>query len=300
MPETCRGRGHCMDAEHRRDARGEIAPADEAHRLMQRDHPLEEAQKNPHTILEQQLAHAQEDVERPAGALLLSALSAGLDLGFGPFAMAALLSLTADAFPRPLTDLLVANAYALGFIFVVLGRSVLFTEQTTSAVLPVLARRVSLWQLLRIWGLVLAGNLAGGALFAALAVVLGPALGVIEPSAFGEIAHKLVRHDGWVMLLSAITAGWLMGLLVWLVTAARSTLAQIVIVWLTTFVIGLGQLHHSIAGTIEVLMGVFAGVGATLPDFGRFLFWSVLGNAIGGVIFVAALKFGHVRGDIEG
>ena len=42
--------------------------------------------------------------------------------------------------------------YAVGFIFVVLGRSELFTEQTTLAVLPVLNGRASVASLLRGWG----------------------------------------------------------------------------------------------------------------------------------------------------
>jgi formate/nitrite transporter FocA (FNT family) len=286
-----------MDPESRRAKHEQIEPTEEDHRRIRRDHPLEEALKNPHTVLEQQMEKAEEDIERPAGSLLLSGLSAGLDLGFGPFAMAVIITLTSETFPRPVTELLTANAYAIGFIFVVMGRSVLFTEQTTSAVQPLLAGRISLGQLLRTWGLVLVANVAGGALFAWFAVTLGPALGVAEPFAFGEIARKLVEHSWSVMLLSAIGAGWLMGLLVWLVTASRTTFGQIFFVWLTTMVIGLGQMHHSIAGTIEVLMGVFVGEGATLADYGRFLLWSVLGNAIGGAVFVAGLKYAHVRRD---
>jgi len=49
-----------------------------------RDQPLEKPQKSYHTILEQHVAQAQEELERPVGGLLLSSLSAGLDLGFGP------------------------------------------------------------------------------------------------------------------------------------------------------------------------------------------------------------------------
>src|SRR5919107_766329 len=52
------------------------------------DIPRQEPQKSYHTILEQHVRQAQEELERPAGALLLSGLSAGLDLGFGPFLMA--------------------------------------------------------------------------------------------------------------------------------------------------------------------------------------------------------------------
>jgi formate-nitrite transporter family protein len=45
-----------------------------------------------------------------------------------------------------------------------------------------------------------------------------------------------------------------------------------------------------------VLAGVFSGRGATAGDFLRFLTASTLGNAIGGIVFVAVIKYGHIRG----
>jgi formate/nitrite transporter FocA (FNT family) len=183
----------------------------------------------------------------------------------------------------------------VGFVFVVMGRSELFTEQTTSAVLPVLSRRANIGQLLRLWALVLIANLAGAAVIAAVIAQVGPRMEVIEVSAFHDIAARLLDHPWWIMFLSAIAAGWLMGLLAWLVIASRDTVSQVLFVLLTTFVIGIAGFHHSIAGTTEVLMAVFANAGPTLADFARFLLWSVLGNAVGGTVFVALLKFGHVR-----
>lgn len=284
-----------MTSETAREQRKETAPTEDAHRELARDYPLEEPQKNYHTILEQQMTQAEEELERPASALLLSGFAAGLDLSFGPLTMAVGLTLTRDVFAKPIQEIFVANLYAVGFIFVVLGRSALFTEHTTSAVLPVLARRASVARLVRLWALVLVANIAGGALFAAVAVRLGPALGVVELSAFGELATPLVNKASWVMLLSAIGAGWIMGLLTWLVTASRDTVSQIIIVWLATTVIGLTKLHHSIAGTTEVLMGAFAGAGITAADYGRFILWVSIGNAIGGALFVALLKFSSVQ-----
>src|SRR5690348_14879411 len=117
-----------------------IAPTLDPERVAY-DQPLEKPQKSYHTILEQHVAQAQEELERPAGGLLLSSLSAGLDLGFGPLLMAVLLTLSGGTWPQPVAKAVLAAAYAVGFVFVVLGRSALFTEQTTSAVLPVLARR---------------------------------------------------------------------------------------------------------------------------------------------------------------
>jgi len=259
------------------------------------DTPAQKPQKSYHTILEQHARQAQEELERPAFALLLSGLSAGLDLGFGPFLMAVIATLTSKELPHSLVTILTSLAYAVGFIFVVIGRSALFTEQTTSAVLAVLSRGSSLRQLMRLWALVLTSNLVGAAVIAAIISQVGPRMGVIEVQSLHTIAARLLEHEWWIMLLGGIAGGWLMGLLAWLVIASRDTVSQIIVVTLTTFVIGVGGFQHSIAGTIEVLMAVFASAGPTLGDFARFLLWSVLGNAMGGAFFVALLKFGHVR-----
>lgn len=77
-----------MDSEEQSARQDESSASDERHRKLLRDHPLEESQKSYHTALEQEILEAEEELERPASALLLSGLTAGLDLGFGPFAMA--------------------------------------------------------------------------------------------------------------------------------------------------------------------------------------------------------------------
>jgi len=259
------------------------------------DEPLDKPQKSYRTILEQQASEAEEELQRPVGALLLSGLTAGLDLGFGPFAMVVFTTLTASILPHELRSLLAVNFYSAGFVFVTLGRSALFTEHTTLAVQPVLLGRATIGRLLRLWGLVLVSNLVGCALFAWFGGSLGIRMGVVEASVIGEMSHRMIATPSGVMVMSAIAAGWLMGLLSWLSVAGRDTMSQIVVVWLTTFIIGMTGLHHSIAGTVEVLMGVFIGQGATIADYGRFIVLAVVGNAIGGTVFVAMLKTGHVK-----
>jgi formate/nitrite transporter FocA (FNT family) len=287
-----------MASDQVREQRKHTAPTDAEHRGLARDHPLEESHKHSHTILEQLITDTEDDLQRPATGMLLSGLAAGLDLGFGPLASAVATTLTETTLPRPLQELLGANLYAIGFLFVTLGKSELFTEQTTSAMLPVLAKRATLAQLGRLWGLVLSANLVGGALFALFATKLGVGLGVVTPATFIQLATPLIDKSPGVTILSAIAAGWLMGLLAWLTTAARDTVSQIVIVWLTTALIGLSKLHHSIAGSIEVLMSAFSG-GASAAAYARFLVLAVLGNAVGGAFFVGLLKFGAVQRSVE-
>ena len=79
----------------------------------------------------------------------------------------------------------------------------------------------------------------------------------------------------------------------WLLAAGRDTISQILFVLIVTTAIGFLNLHHCIAGTVEVLAGVITSPTLFLEDFLRFLLLSSLGNAFGGVIFVAVIKYGH-------
>lgn len=253
-----------------------------------------EPRKPARRILEQEIAEGLGEIRRSTSGLFMSGLSAGLDVGFSLFLMAAMYTYTHEQFSESVVQILVANMYAVGFIFVIIGRSELFTEHTALATLPVLNGNASLSGLVRLWGVVYVANLLGATIFAAFAALIGPGLNAIEPAAFGWIAHHLVDHQWWVILLSAVLAGWMMGLLSWLVAAGRDTMSQIVLVWLVTTAIGLGKLHHSIVGTVEVLAAVFSQQNVTLADFGHFLLWATLGNSIGGVVFVALIKYSHV------
>ncbi len=246
-------------------------------------------------ILLHEIEEGIDALERPLLGLFFSGLSAGLDVGFSLFLMAVVLTRVEGRIAEPVASLLLANMYSIGFIFVILGRSELFTEQTTLAVLPTLSGRATLGALLRLWLVVFLANTLGAAAFAAIVSEIGPALGVINPHAFGKLAHSVVDHPARAMFESGILAGWLMGLLSWLIAAARDTISQIVLVWLVTSVIGFANLHHAIVGTAEVLAGALTGQGISGEDIGRFLVFVTLGNIVGGVVFVAFLKYGLAR-----
>lgn len=254
------------------------------------------AAKKPYQqILYEEIVEGLQAFERPTRCLFLSALSAGLDIGFSVFLMAVLRTQLEGQLSSAYLGLVTANMYAFGFIVVALGRSELFTEHTTLAVLPVLNGRASVLALARVWGIIYVGNLIGTLAFAALIAFIGPRTEMIAPEAFGTLARPFVQHSGVEILLSAVLAGWLMGLLSWLVTAARDTISQIVIVWLIAFAIGVAHLCHPIVGSVEVLSGLFARQGITWADYGHYMLWATLGTALGGTIFVALIKYSHAN-----
>jgi formate/nitrite transporter FocA (FNT family) len=192
-------------------------------------------------------------------------------------------------------QILLALAYPIGFIFVIIGKSELFTEHTALAILPVLDKSVSVTSLLKLWGIVYAGNLLGGYVFAFMITKIGPPMEVIQPEAFEHLAIKMSQPKGWIIMGSGILAGWLMGLLGWMVTSSQETIGRIVVIMLITTVIGIGNMHHCIVGSIEVFSGLLVSSEVRIGDYLHFQGWATLGNAIGGVVFVALVKYSHIK-----
>lgn len=257
-------------------------------------------QKSYKKILEEEVDAGLKELERQPFGLLISSFAAGLEVSFSLLLMGVMLTMMRGSGSHPATEILVAMMYSIGFILVIVGRSELFTEHTTRAVYPVLTGHASTTSLMRLWGIIFAGNVIGTALFARFVDFIGPALGVIDITSLAALGHRVATHPWWVLFLSGILAGWLMGLLSWLVTASRDTISQVFLVWLITSSIGLCHLHHAIVGSAEVLASVFSGSGVTLQGYGWFLLWASIGNIAGGVFFVALLKFSHViRGGKE-
>lgn len=253
--------------------------------------------KSYRTIFEQEVQQAVEELKRPAHGLFISGLLAGFGVGLGVFVLAVMLTRLEGTLPEPISAILLANTYTFGFILVIMGRTDLFTEYTTIAILPILTANAPLLSLGRLWSLVYLANLVGCAAFAGLLAVLGPALGVVDPEVFGQMAHELIGYSWWVIFLSAFLAGWLMGILSWLVTAGRESISQIFFIWLITGAIGFGNLHHAITGTIEVLVGLLTQQDLLLMDFGYFLLWTTLGNAVGGAVFAILIRYSVLLGN---
>lgn len=249
-------------------------------------------QKSYEVILEQEVDTALAELGRRRRGLLWSGVSAGLDIGFSALAVGVVVTLAEGVVAPPAFELLRAAAYGIGFVMVIFARSDLFTEHTTLAVLPLLAGRTTIARVARLWGLVYAGNLLGSWAFALVLSILGPEMGTITADALARIGTTLADHPPLVILLSAIVAGWLMGLVSWLVAAGTDTVSKIVFVWMVTGLIGFAELHHSIVGSVELAAAFLTG-GVGLDDYARVMALATLGNAIGGVVFVAVVKYAH-------
>lgn len=255
--------------------------------------------KSHASILVEQSMDARKTFERSLGSLFTSAFTAGLEIGISFFMILSAFALLSGVLPSHYALVLASLLYPIGFIIVVIGQSLLFTEQTSLLSLPVLNGFEPLNKLLRLWGIVIAGNVVGGCLFAALMIGLGLHMKLFSTNDINAYAEHILEFEWWVIFGSSVLAGWMMGMTAWLVTSARDTLSRIVLVSIITGSIGFLGLHHSIVGNIEVFSALLYGDTVSLWRYLIFLAVVLVGNTVGGVVFVAVLKNRTFLFDIE-
>jgi formate/nitrite transporter FocA (FNT family) len=231
------------------------------------------------------------ELQRPVLSLAFSGLAAGLSMGTSLAGEGLIRSMLPDEKWRPLA---VSAGYTLGFLIVVLGRQQLFTENTLTAILPLLDSRDKgrmLRKVARLWAVVLVANIAGAALFA-YAAAHTPIFSADVRNTFGDIGREAAAPGFGEIVIRGIVAGWLIALMVWLLPGAEQT--RLFVILIVTYVVGLGAFSHIIAGSVEVLYLVASGglswgqyvAGYLLPVF--------IGNVLGGVSLVALLNYGQV------
>lgn len=242
-------------------------------------------------IYEQVSRNARRELGRPALALAISGLAGGITMGLTALAI----SMVVGAVGPSATSRFVAMIfYPIGFIAVILGRAQLFTENTLYPVALVLAERRHVWKTVRLWVVVLPCNLVGAFLFAILATRSGglrPEY-VTAMVVFGkEAANVPVEHIFW----SAVIAGWIIALVAWLVSGSHSITGSVMLIWLLTFIVGLGRFAHCVASSAEI----FAAVLDHQVSAAQYFMWlwpALLGNISGGVMIVTLLEYGQTKG----
>ncbi|WP_028375262.1 formate/nitrite transporter family protein [Leeuwenhoekiella sp. MAR_2009_132] len=259
---------------------------------LEKSEVSEESQAKSHgEILKEQICEGKKIYSLSTSSIIMSSLTAGLEIGFSYMMLCSVFYFFSDSLPEESLFKIIALVYPLGFILVVLGQSILFTEQTSLLTLPVLNRQHSVVSLLRLWGLVIFGNLLGGTLIGLVLVWIGPKLGIFDAETVITIGTHVAGFGLPTILVSAILAGWMMGLLSWLVTSSKDTVSRIIIIFLITATMAFTGLHHSIIGNIEVFAAYISGSEITIGQYISVQSTALIGNAIGGAFFVALLKY---------
>jgi formate-nitrite transporter family protein len=241
-------------------------------------------------IFDAAVENAREELKRSTRKLAFSGIAGGMTLGLTGLGVAAIRALLGDGGWQQFISYLI---YPVGFIAVIIGRAQLFTENTLYPVVLVLDERRHLMATLRLWGVVFCSNISGAFLFALLALrtqSLTPQIsGQLVALGLAAIAGSR-SHFFW----SGVVGGWLIALVAWMVTASRWTIGQVAMIWLLTFILGIGHFSHCIVSSCEILSAVVSGHVAA-QSYMDWLLFATLGNILGGVVIVSLLNYAQVK-----
>jgi formate-nitrite transporter family protein len=255
-----------------------------------------EQPKEPFDIMKEQIEAGLKEHHRSNIGLFMSSLSAGLEVGFSILLIGIIYTLFKGEVSTSKLYLMMALVYPIGYIFVIIGRSELFTEHTVLATIPVLNGEATLKSLAKMWAIIYLGNLLGGYLFGLIVLQFNIKSHLVSLDFFYFVSEKMVSYSSGNILISSIMAGWLMGTLSWLLSSAQDTLSRVLMIFLITFIISIAGLHHCIVGSIEIFMAFFGEANKIKwKEFLKFQGISTIGNIIGGVVLVAIIKFSHSK-----
>lgn len=235
-----------------------------------------------------------EEMSRPLISLWWSGIAAGMSISFSLLAQAILQTHLPDAPWRPLVS---SAGYTVGFIMAVLSRQQLFTENTVTGLLPLMAEWSfdNFLKISRLWGSVLVANLVG-TLVAALFCTWNPTLLPELYPTMLEISRHLLGHGWFAMFLGAITAGFLMAAMVWMIPMAAA--AQFQVIGLMTYLIAAGGFMHIVAGSMEGFLLVLHGDASAWWMVGGFVLPVLAGNIVGGTALFGLIAYAQVMKEI--
>jgi formate/nitrite transporter FocA (FNT family) len=241
-------------------------------------------------IFEQVARNARHELRRTNLTLALSGMVGGLTMGLTALGVSVV---SAKLGSSPIAETVAFLLYPLGFIAVILGRGQLFTENTLYPIALILAERRHVLSTARLWAIVLPANIAGTLLFALLAVrtnALDAAVVHALTQLGVEAAAPSMSHIFW----SGVIGGWIIAMVAWLVSGSHSITGSVAVIWMFTFVVGLGHFAHCIATSGEIISAV---LNHALP-WSAYLRWIVpatLGNITGGVVLVTLFEYGQTK-----
>jgi formate-nitrite transporter family protein len=253
----------------------------------------------PHEIFERTREEGRRRLERGRLEISSTALVAGFDVVFGVIALAVI----AAAFKKPLGEqpahALGALGFGIAFIFIVVGRSELFTENFLVPVTGLRRGHITKLKLAELWIISPVCNIAGGTVL----IIVASSHGVL-PAGTGETLAKIAKdfdaNSAWTAFCSALIGGALITAMTWLVEGVGSIGGRIVCAWIAGVLLTLGSFNHVIVVTLEMIFGLRFGADVGGLDVLQNFFVAAAGNMIGGIVFVTLTRTGQAIGSSDG
>lgn len=243
--------------------------------------------------------HAEEEGRRRLSMPLLEQIATGFIAGvtvvFGIVALGITEALVEPELGHGIAALAGALAFGIGVVFLVVGRTELFSENFFDPVAAALDADESLWgRLARLWSSTLVLNLIGGGVLVALLTVEG-ALPDGSAEKLVRVAEDIAAKSWEATVVRAILAGALVTLLSYMLAASDTVGARIIVSFAVGFLLALGPFDHVVVSVLHLLFGVWESDSVGYGDAARNLVLATVGNVFGGLFLITFTHSAQVR-----
>jgi formate/nitrite transporter FocA (FNT family) len=230
-----------------------------------------------------------------------TAFIAGVTIVFGIVALGVVEGLAKPELSSGLARLFGASGFAIGMVFLIVGRTELFSENFFGPVTEAIqrgGRRV--WgSLLELWAVTLAFNILGGAVLVAVLTVDG-ALPAGAAEALTSAAMELTAKPWPATVARAVMAGALLTLLSYLLEAVDTVTSRILVTYFTGFILALGPFDHVVVSALHLLFGIWLGGPVGYDDLFTNMGLATAGNVVGGLFLMTFTHAEQVKGTRAG
>ncbi len=249
----------------------------------------------PHEMFAASRDEGERRLKRSSLELTTTSLVAGFDIVFGVIALAAATAAMTPHFGPEAAHLFGSLGFGIGFIFIVVGRSELFTENFLLPVTALRRGKLSKLKLAKLWTISPIMNIAGGTAL----ILIASSTGVLPEgsgTALVDVAEKVGQHGHWSAFLSAVAGGALITVMTWMVEGVGTPGGRIAVAWIAGVLLALGAFNHVIVVTLELIFAMRFGGDVGLDDVALNFVIAVAGNMIGGVLFVTLTRTSQAIG----
>ena len=234
----------------------------------------------PETIYQRTKVEGRRRLQRPVVEEISTALAAGFDIVAGITVLALVVTQVEHRFGAHVAHVLGALGFGVGFIFLIVGRGELFTE---NFLVPIAGLERHSWRkLVKLWTISPLFNILGG-LVIILVLTTHSVLPFGTGKAIVETASTVYANGVLALFCSAIFAGALITAMTWFVEGQATMMPRVVIAWICGSILALGNFNHVIVVTLELICGYRYGAHFPwifiLGNFGL----AAAGNILGGI-----------------
>lgn len=256
---------------------------------------------SPNEIYARAVDEGRRRLDMPAIEQITTAFIAGVTIVFGIVALGVVEAMVAPTLGDGVGAAAGALAFAIGLVFLIVGRTELFTENFFDPVAAAIrspgARDVS--RLGVLWSTTLVFNLVGGGVLVAIMTVDG-ALPHGSSDVLVKIAEEIATKSWPATLARAVLAGALITLLSYLLEASTSVASRILVAYMVGTFLALGPFDHVIVSALHVLFGIWLGGPVGYGDLVASLGLATFGNLVGGLFLITFTHAAQVWSDRQG